>query len=61
MGLYYMLVELLTNALFNINGEVVITAWQQQVVELIALPTILILLFVFIKLIWATITLPFKW
>lgn len=61
MGLYHMLVELLTNALFNINGELVITAWQQQVVELIALPTILILLFIFIKLIWAIITLPFKW
>lgn len=60
MNLYNELVNIIINILFtDTSGAIVITEWQQQVVEFVALPIVMILLFCFIGLLWKCLTAPF--
>ena len=60
MNLYNELVNLLINILFtNSNGVVTISTWQQQVVEFVSLPILLILISCFVGIVWKCIKIPF--
>lgn len=60
MNLYNELVNLLINILFtDSNGVVTITPWQNQVVEFVALPILLVLIACFVGIVWKCVKIPF--
>lgn len=60
MNLYNVLVDIIIKTLFtDPNGVVTITPWQNQVVEFVALPILLILISCFVGIVWKCIKIPF--